>query len=178
MKQTLQKILENVESYRQTGQNTYMAKCPCHKDDKPSLSITLENDKILIHDFAGCDTNLILKKLGLSTKDLFLKDTKETKTKIVEAEYIYLDENEKKLYKAIRYKGKKFRQAKYYNGEWIYTMQDVKYVLYNLPNIIKSDIIYFVEGEKDADNLNKLGLTATTTIGRCILFQKKGIRLL
>lgn len=36
-------------------------------------------------------------------------------------------------------------------------------VIYNLPGVIKTDTVYIVEGEKDADNLIKLGLTATTS---------------
>ena len=43
---------------------------------------------------------------------------------------------------------------------------DYDYTIYNYPKVKealdKGNNIYFVEGEKDADNLNKLGLTATT----------------
>ena len=38
-------------------------------------------------------------------------------------------------------------------------------VLYNLPDVLKSDIIYFTEGEKDADTLKELGIAGTTTPG-------------
>lgn len=31
----------------------YMAKCPCHKDNKASLSITAKKGVTLIHCFAG-----------------------------------------------------------------------------------------------------------------------------
>ncbi|MCG6533979.1 MAG: phage/plasmid primase, P4 family, partial [Syntrophales bacterium LBB04] len=41
-------------------------------------------------------------------------------------------------------------------------LKGVRIVLYNLPNVIKADEILVVEGENDADNLNKLGFTATT----------------
>ena len=40
--------------------------------------------------------------------------------------------------------------------------QGKKSLLYNLPNIIKSDVIYFVEGEKCANAIIELGYTATT----------------
>lgn len=43
---------------------------------------------------------------------------------------------------------------------------DYNYTIYNYPKvkeaINKMTNVYFVEGEKDADTLNKLGLTATT----------------
>lgn len=38
-------------------------------------------------------------------------------------------------------------------------------VLYNLPDILKSDVVYFTEGEKDADTLKELGIAGTTTPG-------------
>lgn len=38
-------------------------------------------------------------------------------------------------------------------------------VLYNLPEVMQSDVIYFTEGEKDADTLKKLGFAGTTTPG-------------
>ena len=35
--------------------------------------------------------------------------------------------------------------------------------MYNLPAVMKSETVYLVEGEKDADRLNSLGFTATTS---------------
>lgn len=41
-------------------------------------------------------------------------------------------------------------------------LKEQKHLLYNLPNITNANLIYFVEGEKCADAINKLGLVATT----------------
>ncbi len=41
-------------------------------------------------------------------------------------------------------------------------IQGIKHLLYNLPNILRADVVYFVEGEKCADALIKLGYCATT----------------
>lgn len=119
---------------------------------------------------AGCDTRDILAKVGLQEKDLF--NNVQEKPRVV-AEYIYTDENNKPLYKVMRFEPKNFVQAKYDNGNWIFKMTGVNYVLYNLPNVVKSNIVYFVEGEKDADNLNSLGLVATTTAGGAASFKKR-----
>ena len=119
---------------------------------------------------AGCDTKNILSAVGLQEKDLF--NNVQEKPKVV-AEYIYRDENNKPLYKVMRFEPKNFIQAKYDNGNWVFKMTGVNYVPYNLPNVIKSDIVYFVEGEKDADNLNSLGLVATTTAGGAASFKKR-----
>ena len=141
-------------------------------DERASLTITEEDNKILMHCHAGCDTNTILSKVGLAEKDLFNNAQQKSQ---IEAEYIYRDENGKPLYKVIRFEPKNFMQAKYVNGEWIYKMAGVRYVLYNLPNVIKSDVVYFVEGEKDADNLNKIGLVATTSVGGASGFNKHAL---
>ena len=42
----------------------YKAHCPVHKDDKQSLSINLKNGKILLHCFAGCDTDAVPRRRG------------------------------------------------------------------------------------------------------------------
>lgn len=49
----------------------YMARCPCHDDQKQSLSITAADGITLIHCFAGCNAKDILTAVGLSFKDLY-----------------------------------------------------------------------------------------------------------
>lgn len=120
----------------------------------------------------GCDTKNILAAVGLTEKDLF--NNMQEKPHVV-AEYIYTDENKKPLYKVMRYEPKNFIQAKYNNGNWVFKMNDVRYVLYNLPKVIESDVVYFVEGEKDADNLNSIGLVATTTVSGASSFNKRAL---
>lgn len=164
-------IISKFREPKKIGSNSYQCYCPAHKDSKPSLTITEENNKILMYCHAGCLTENILKNIGLSEKDLF-NNSKKDKPQIV-AEYIYRDENDKPLYKVVRFEPKNFMQAKYDNGNWIWKMNDVRYVLYNLSNVLKSDTVFFVEGEKDADNLNKLGLVATTTVGGAASFSKR-----
>lgn len=166
----LNEIINRFQGAKLIGNNSYQCRCPGHKDDKASLTVTEEDNKILLHCHAGCETANILQAIGLSEKDLF--NNKKEKPRIV-AEYIYRDEEDKPLYKVVKYEPKNFIQAKYDNGNWIWSMKDARYVLYNLSNVIKSDTIFFVEGEKDADNVNKLGLVATTTVGGAASFAKR-----
>ena len=50
----------------------WMAHCPGHKDDKPSLSISEGADgRALLKCFAGCSTESVLSALGLTVHDLF-----------------------------------------------------------------------------------------------------------
>lgn len=167
----LDEIVSRFQNVKKIGDKSYQCTCNSHKDDKASLTITEENNKILMYCHAGCDTKDILKAAGLTEKDLF-NNPINTKPKIVK-EYYYTDENNKPLYKVVRYEPKSFVQAKYDNGNWIFKMTGVRYVLYNLHNVIESKEVYFVEGEKDADNLNKIGLVATTTAGGASGFKKR-----
>ena len=165
-----EEFIKNFNGVKKTGEKSYQAICPAHDDHKASLTITDAGDKTLIHCHAGCPSKKILNKVGLEEKDLF--ENTYTNTKL-EAEYIYTDINYKPLYKVMKFTPKSFIQAKYDKGNWIYKMSNANYVLYNLPNVIKSEVIYFVEGEKDADNLNEIGLVATTTVGGASGFKKR-----
>lgn len=50
----------------------WIARCPAHEDRSPSMTIRLVDDgRILLHDFGGCDTGAILGALGLTFSDLF-----------------------------------------------------------------------------------------------------------
>lgn len=54
--------------------------------------------------------------------------------------------------------------GKYVKG-YVGKLEPKDCVLYNLPEVLKSDIVYFTEGEKDADTLKELGIAGTTTPG-------------
>jgi hypothetical protein len=66
-------ILSRLNKVRNTSKdNEFSAICPSHSDKSPSLSIKqLQDGRILIHCFAGCEPNQILGSIGLSFEDLF-----------------------------------------------------------------------------------------------------------
>lgn len=87
------------------------------------------------------------------------------KPKMVKA-YDYADEDGKLLFQVCRFDPKDFRQrAPDGKGAWIYKLEGIRRVLYNLPKVLAADLVFVCEGEKDADNLNGLGLVATTNAG-------------
>ena len=51
----------------------WQARCPGHDDRAPSLSVSEENGRLLLHCHAGCDVNRITSALGLKLSDLFEK---------------------------------------------------------------------------------------------------------
>lgn len=68
-------VLDRLQGVKQTGPGRWLACCPAHEDRSPSLSIReLDDGRVLLHDFGGCDTGSVLGALGLSLADLFPTD--------------------------------------------------------------------------------------------------------
>ncbi len=157
----LESFLSRFSHVRKTP-NGWQACCPAHEDKKASLSISVTEGKILLHDHAGCPPEAILEAVGLKLKDLFLEPkARPTKPEIV-ATYDYTDEAGKLLFQAVRLIPKDFRQRHPVGkGGWFWNLKGVRLVPYHLPQLLKEPSVFIVEGEKDADNLGKLGLTAT-----------------
>lgn len=68
----LDDIIRICEKARQSGAS-YMACCPAHEDSSPSLHITPDGDQVLLHCFAGCEFEDIVKALearGVKTREL------------------------------------------------------------------------------------------------------------
>lgn len=67
----LDRLLSMLEKVKRTGSDSYIACCPSHEDKNPSMTIReVEPDHILLHCFAGCDTQRILSSIGLSFNDI------------------------------------------------------------------------------------------------------------
>ena len=149
---------------RQKIKNGYNVLCPAHNDRNPSLSVSKNTNKILLHCKAGCLTPQILAKLNISERDLFLTDPQ---TPTIEAIYQYHDANRQLLFEVVRYTPKAFKQRRPDGKDrYIWNLNSITPVIYRLPDIItaitRGDTIYITEGEKDADTLVNLGLIATT----------------
>lgn len=144
---------------------SYSARCPAHDDNRASLSLKEGDDgKALLFCHAGCDTASVVEALALSMSDLFTGSG----SSIIADTYPYTDENGELLYRVVRTSPKGFYQQHYVNGEWVNGLGDVRRVLYQLPELLAAEprsAVYVCEGEKDADALRYLGLTATTLLG-------------
>lgn len=82
--------------------------------------------------------------------------------------YNYVDAQGELQYQVLRFEPKTFRQRRPDGqGGWIYNMQDVTALPYNLQGILSrpDKTIFIVEGEKCADKLIELGAVATTSHG-------------
>ncbi|GIV18240.1 MAG: hypothetical protein KatS3mg022_3675 [Armatimonadota bacterium] len=59
----LDRILQTLQNVKQTGQDRWMASCPCHDDRNPSLRITAKDGKLLVKCHAGCDQATVWKRV-------------------------------------------------------------------------------------------------------------------
>ena len=86
--------------------------------------------------------------------------------KEVETTYRYADEHGKLLFEVVRFKPKDFRQRRPDgSGGRTWNVQGVRRVLYRLPEVVKAEQVFVVEGERDADMLASWGVAATTNPG-------------
>ncbi len=152
-------------------------KCPAHDDSTASGSLAEGNEgAALIHCHAGCDTADILKAIGLEMYHLFSDEdvladepTVSGESRKVVAQYIYTDEQGEPLIRVSRTDPKGFFQERWMASGWATPLGDARRTLYNLPSVLDAahsgQMVYLVEGEKDADSLIALGYCATTSIG-------------
>ncbi len=177
----------------------YMTNCVFHEDPNPSLSLMKFPDGTWRYRCFGCGergdpVQYVMKKEGMdfmtAVKSLSdLARTAPPRPHIV-ATYDYFDEQGTLLYQAVRYEPKDFR-ARRPNPDYdmsvpgskpyIWDMCGVRRVLYRLPKLLMvpaDTTIYYVEGEKDVETLERAGLVATTHAGGAGAFRDEYIKLL
>jgi 5S rRNA maturation endonuclease (ribonuclease M5) len=147
----------------------WQACCPAHDDHTPSLSITPATDKVLLYCHAQCPLDAILAALGLTRRDLFVHGaTPHNGHRPIVQVYDYVDASGVLVHQTVRLTPKAFQQRRPdppNPGGWLWNLEGVEPVLYDLPQVLaaiqRGEPIYVVEGEKDAEALLALGLTAT-----------------
>jgi 5S rRNA maturation endonuclease (ribonuclease M5) len=170
----------SAEFKKEKNGNQLKTLCPLHGDSESSLSIERKTGKF---NCFGCKTNgdfftfyallqglnvktdfpKILKKIAL---DFGIENNLPSKNRKIIATYDYNDQNGKLLFQKVKYNPKGFAQRRPDgNGGWINNVKGVEIIPYNLQRVIESQEICIPEGEKDCDNLNKLGFHATTNPG-------------
>jgi hypothetical protein len=168
-------VLGRLEHVRRCGDG-WEARCPAHADARASLTVGVgEGGRVLLRCHAGCDTAAVVRALGLEMRDLFPSDGGRhgANGKSIVAAYDYLDEAGRRLFQAVRFEPKDFKQRRprVVNArndrpdDWVWSLKGVQPVLYRLPELLAAppdQLVFVAEGEKDVEALRKLGLVATT----------------
>ncbi len=152
----------------ETGRNATV-RCPFHDDRTASLSVTPDEGIWNCHGGSGCGQGGILdfEKLFSQCDDnqawkniseICDVPNRREHGGEPEAIYKYRDEDANELFEKLRFPGKRFSQrARSEDGRWNYSLVNVRRVLYNLPDVITANTVALVEGEKDADNVSRIG---------------------
>ena len=91
------------------------------------------------------------------------KPVRRSRGRIVAA-YDYLGPDGNLVFQVTRWEPKTFSQRRPDgNGGWVNSVKGIELVPYHLPEITQAKALFVTEGEKDADALTALGLTATTS---------------
>jgi hypothetical protein len=164
-------ILENWELFCSKleqvkhNNNSIVALCPSHDDKNPSLTASCNGEKILVKCQAGCTFKEIVTAVGMKQSQFFTPKEKTPLKKPV-ATYRYEDTDGVHVMDVVRFKPKGFRPRRP-DGEW--TLKGVTRVPYRLPELLsgikEGREVLILEGEKDCDNAESLGLVATTFAG-------------
>ncbi|MCL1860938.1 MAG: DNA primase [Proteobacteria bacterium] len=65
-------LLTRLDGVKQTGRNTWRARCPSHDSKGLTLAVReAEDGRVLLHCFAMCDVHDVLNSIGLEIHDLF-----------------------------------------------------------------------------------------------------------
>lgn len=65
-------LLSMLDGVKRTGQGKWIAKCPSHDDRTASLAIReLDDGRVLVHCFAGCNVHEVVGSIGMQIDDLF-----------------------------------------------------------------------------------------------------------
>lgn len=144
-----------------------MAQCPHHEDGTASLSVADKGDRVLIWCHSGCNTDDVLRDLGMDLSALFDGEPSRDKAVPVRS-YLYEDGHGRPWFWKDRYYPKTFicRLPGTDPGDRT-GLKGRSPVLYHLPQLIAGiragSKIWLVDGEKDVETAERNGLVATTT---------------
>lgn len=178
----LPRILDHFNGVKRNG-GGWSARCPNHDDKRNSLSINESHDgKVLLTCHAGCETEAVLRSVGLEWSDLFPSNGLSTASGKIVAIYNYRDEGQKLLFQVVRFDPKDFRQRKPDGrGGWCWRLGRTRRVLYRLPELLSADPkhpVFIPEGEKDCDKLAELGAVATCNVGGALKWKESDSEVL
>ncbi|GAA4973931.1 AAA family ATPase [Pseudonocardia tropica] len=151
----------------------YQVQCPAHDDRTPSLGVSEGDDgRALLVCRAHCDTEDVVAGLGLTMADLFPDNnhspaTSSRSSPAAPAEYVYRRPDGSESFKVVRRRGKRFHQQRKVGEHWESGgSPEATSLPYNADKIADAERVMVVEGERDADTVERVwGDVATCNAG-------------
>ena len=168
---TVQELSGRFAGVSWRGKNSFQAKCPCHDDRQASLTVSEGEKGLVLYCHSGCQTEDILKKIGLSFSDIMPEREKPATKKKTSwgkqvASYDYQDITGKiklRKFKYVDEKGKKnYPWQRYEDGKWQWKINNAVANLYGLDSVKDDSSLFCVEGEKDVETMISLGFQCVT----------------
>jgi replicative DNA helicase len=167
---------ERVPAMAQPDKREWRGPCPVHNGTGLNFSVQSETGFAYCHSQCNQGWDVIGLEMALSGCDfatakaavfsIIGRPTPTREDADIEACYDYVDEAGRLLYQVVRRHGKKFVQRQPDPaGGWIWNLKGTTPVPYCLPQVITAKFVAVVEGEKDANSLRRLGITATCNNG-------------
>ena len=172
------RVYGHLPDAKPSGENWMLTRCPLHEDAHPSFGYNTQTGQW--NCFSGCGKGDVFQFLertsGQSFKEVLLGLGQELGLPPPSAEaggeavvaYDYRDETGTLLFQVLRGLDKQFWQRRPESrGGWVKNVKGVRQVPYRLPELLarRDEMVFVVEGEKDADTLHGAGLLATTNSG-------------
>jgi 5S rRNA maturation endonuclease (ribonuclease M5) len=136
-----------------------------HKRGHRPVMIYPENNSWFDHDLklGGSVIDWVMHERGCDAAQAMRELSGNNGAAEIVATYDYTDEGGNLLFQCVRFQPKDFRQRQPAGkGGWIWNLDGAQRVLYRLPEVLKAQTVCVAEGEKDCNNLAKLGFVATT----------------
>lgn len=156
-------VLSRFRGLKGADAGPWTAKCPAHEDHRNSLSIgTGSEGRVLLKCHAGCEVDAIVAGANLTMADLM----PDRASGGAVTSYTYRLADGTPVFQVRRYVPKDFRQFRWENNDWVpKLLPTTPRVLYRLPDLQNQELVWIVEGEKDADRLARENIVATTKSG-------------
>lgn len=159
--------------------NAGFALCPFHNDTEPSMKVSQDTQGYWRWHCFACniggdyidfrmkkDNTDFVNTIKIIQLENSLKPESEVLKKIEPkkpvAIYIYKDEEGKPLYQKIKFDSNTYRVERWEDDQWKAGLNGTRRALFNMPELIKSPYVFYLEGEKDCETLKELGHVATT----------------
>jgi len=173
-------VCSRLGAIRSTDGN-WIAKCPCHQDESPSLSLAFKANKLLVNCFSGCEQNLVYKTIISLVKTthkpvvthkpsqrIFRYDNEygELYGEVIRDDFLKEGVPAKKIWSR-RWDNDKKAWARKASGSYVGMSAETS-PPFGLASLLVADpsrIVFIVEGEPKAQQLISHGLVAISNQG-------------
>ena len=169
----LDRVLDQVERTKQVGNGDYLSSCPVdghgrgRGDQNPSLHVTWDGEKVLLHCAGGCHPQDVLIAMGMDWPDLWDEPVTNHRGQLA-ASWTYTQRDGTPYFVVERWQGPqgKFFRQRLPEATTAGLGSGFKPCLLNMPKVFDAihhgEEVWVVEGEKCVSAAERLGLVATT----------------